>query len=222
MIIICDGCGIKFKKFPKDIKKCKQHFCTIDCYKKTRQRIVFSCQNCNKQCSQTQGEYQDSKNHFCSKSCSATFNNLYSPKRKRTKKCKICENLILKTRTYCSACIESGKHLPGDKIDETRTIEYFQKKRKDSGRYSQLREHARKIMKNEPQICEICGYNIHVEVCHIKRIRDFPKTATLAEVNSRDNLRLLCRNHHWEFDHGLLNGSAGTRTQNSELKRLVL
>ena len=40
--------------------------------------------------------------------------------------------------------------------------------------------------------------------CHIKPLADFPDMATTAEINHPDNLLWLCRNHHWEFDHGLL------------------
>ena len=50
----------------------------------------------------------------------------------------------------------------------------------------------------------MCGYDKHVECCHIKAVSDFPDTALLGEVNAPGNLVLLCRNCHWELDHGLL------------------
>jgi len=49
-----------------------------------------------------------------------------------------------------------------------------------------------------------CGYRDHVEACHVQDISSFPPGATLDQINDPSNLRLLCRNHHWEFDHGLL------------------
>lgn len=52
--------------------------------------------------------------------------------------------------------------------------------------------------------CEICGYTNHVEVAHIKPVSEFPKTATIKEINSLDNLIGLCPNHHWEYDNGIL------------------
>jgi 5-methylcytosine-specific restriction endonuclease McrA len=52
--------------------------------------------------------------------------------------------------------------------------------------------------------CPVCGYAIHVELCHKIPISKFPKTATLGEVNHPSNIIQLCRNHHWEFDHGIL------------------
>jgi len=55
------------------------------------------------------------------------------------------------------------------------------------------------------QSCRVCGYDKHVEVCHIKAIKSFDDSATFSEVNSIHNLVFLCPNCHWEFDKGLLN-----------------
>ena len=52
--------------------------------------------------------------------------------------------------------------------------------------------------------CEICGYNKHINLCHIKDIASFSDDATLGEVNSPDNIRVMCKNHHWEFDNDML------------------
>jgi hypothetical protein len=52
--------------------------------------------------------------------------------------------------------------------------------------------------------CQVCGYDKHVELAHIKAVSDFPETATLGEINDPDNMLVLCRNHHWELDHGIL------------------
>ena len=52
--------------------------------------------------------------------------------------------------------------------------------------------------------CIACGYSKHVEVCHIRAVADFSGTALLEEINQDTNLVGLCPNHHWEFDHGLL------------------
>jgi hypothetical protein len=57
---------------------------------------------------------------------------------------------------------------------------------------------------NTDKPCVNCSYDKHVEVCHIKNVADFPLTSTLNEINSSENLILLCRNCHWEFDNGML------------------
>lgn len=52
--------------------------------------------------------------------------------------------------------------------------------------------------------CKICKYDTHVDVCHIKAIGSFSGHTTIAKINSMDNLVTLCKNHHWEFDKGLV------------------
>lgn len=53
--------------------------------------------------------------------------------------------------------------------------------------------------------CHNCGYDKHVQLCHIKAISKFPITATIRQVNSSSNVIQLCPNCHWEFDNGLIN-----------------
>ena len=52
--------------------------------------------------------------------------------------------------------------------------------------------------------CTACGYVKHVELCHRKAIASFGDGATLKEINAERNVVALCRNCHWEFDHGFL------------------
>ena len=59
------------------------------------------------------------------------------------------------------------------------------------------------ILNPEPK-CIICGYNKHVEIAHIKAVSDFDDSVKIKEINDISNLMALCPNHHWEYDHGLL------------------
>ncbi|HLD91434.1 MAG TPA: HNH endonuclease signature motif containing protein [Patescibacteria group bacterium] len=52
--------------------------------------------------------------------------------------------------------------------------------------------------------CQKCNYDKHIDLCHIKPIRSFSLDTTLGEINSPENNLVLCLNHHWEFDHGIL------------------
>lgn len=52
-----------------------------------------------------------------------------------------------------------------------------------------------------PKICETCNYFKHVEVCHIKPIREFRDTDLIGNVNALSNMKYLCPNCHWEFDN---------------------
>jgi|694.fasta_scaffold72324_7 hypothetical protein len=70
-----------------------------------------------------------------------------------------------------------------------------------SNRYGQVRQHARKITSMRPQRCEKCGYDKHVETCHIEPICSFSMDVSINVVNAESNLILLCPNCHWEHDN---------------------
>jgi predicted restriction endonuclease len=69
-----------------------------------------------------------------------------------------------------------------------------------------LRHVARQTYKHSqrPYICHTCGYDKHVEICHIRAINTFPDDTPVSVVSGIDNLIALCPNCHWEFDNGLL------------------
>lgn len=71
---------------------------------------------------------------------------------------------------------------------------------------SAIRKLAEAIYKSsgKPCCCAKCGYSNHIEIAHIRAVSDFEDSATIAEINSIDNLIALCPNHHWEYDHGIL------------------
>lgn len=71
--------------------------------------------------------------------------------------------------------------------------------------HSKIRSHSRWVYTKagKPMVCKRCNYNIHVEICHIKPVKSFNKIETLGTVNDIDNIIALCRNCHWELDHGL-------------------
>lgn len=147
---------------------------------------------------------------YCCRSCSATQNNKIAPKRKLTRKCLECDTIVSNWRQY--RCI---KHLQAYKIScaesyKFKTLaEYHEhlsvKGKHSSWKNSHIRVFNRAWNKNLTLLpCKNCGYNKHVELCHIKSVSSFPKTATLGEVNAATNNIQLCRNCHWEFDNGLL------------------
>jgi len=55
-------------------------------------------------------------------------------------------------------------------------------------------------------VCFHCQkqYTLQKNRYQAKAVSSFPDSAYLEEINSSDNILVLCRNHHWEFDHGLL------------------
>lgn len=53
--------------------------------------------------------------------------------------------------------------------------------------------------------CQVCSYCKHVDLAHVQAVCSFDKKTTLIkEINHPDNLFVLCKNCHWEFDTGLL------------------
>ena len=52
--------------------------------------------------------------------------------------------------------------------------------------------------------CANCGYDKHVELCHINDVADFSDDVPLSVVNSIDNIIQLCRNCHWELGNELI------------------
>lgn len=152
----------------------------------------MNCQNCFKETSNPK---------FCSRSCAATYTNKLFPKRKTLKVCKTCgKSLRLKARnTFCS--IECRTTPTMSKTLEE--VTYITGNRASA--YAYVRQHARTIAKQlKFNQCKNCGYNKHIEVCHIKPINSFSKDTILYEINNVSNIIPLCPNCHWEFDNGLL------------------
>lgn len=135
---------------------------------------------------------------FCSRSCSAKISNK-NPKRKVKKLCKTCNNKIQSSRTYCKECFiefNSAKDL-------TLKEAIYDKGHKSSA-FALVRARARATNKIKSSFkCEHCGYDKHIEACHIKAISSFSEDSLLSEINHDQNLIALCPNCHWEFDHGL-------------------
>lgn len=132
---------------------------------------------------------------FCSRSCSATFTNTSHPKRIKEGVCASCGEPIHSTRKFCKVCYKTIRNTVSEqKIGDVKN------------KHQTIRHHARTlaIESGTDKSCVICGYNKHVEVCHIKPVSEFDSEATVAEVNALENLVLLCPNCHWEFDHFLM------------------
>lgn len=78
---ICDYCKNKFSISNKQMSKIrikpdKGKFCSLNCHSLSRiDRIEVKCSQCNEPFKKLRGNYFRSKNHFCSRSCSATYNN---------------------------------------------------------------------------------------------------------------------------------------------------
>ena len=143
---------------------------------------------------------------FCSRSCSTTHRNK-TRQRKRKYHCQ-CGVAIRHGVKLCPTCLEAKKA-----SFKKRTIREYQELLSVKGKHpSWVNAHVRHLGRrwNNELLglpCHKCGYSKHVELCHIKPISEFPLDTPLYVVHDQKNVIQLCRNCHWEFDHGML--SAG-------------
>ncbi|WP_210518328.1 HNH endonuclease signature motif containing protein [Hymenobacter terricola] len=137
---------------------------------------------------------------YCSRSCANRVDGHLFPSRQRTaRSCKHCGAALLTRRTTCDNCNPS--------LVDWWTVALHQLKARALPQYAaQIRSLARMIYRksSRAKACTVCGYDTHYEVCHINPINEFLPVDFVAEVNKLSNLVVLCPNHHWEFDHGLL------------------
>jgi len=176
--------------------------------------MKVNCKNCETEFEKEPSQIARTKSNFCSRSCSARFNNKGRQRNPpKPRKCKECNKAYLcsgphRSRILCADC--GGKYKSHSSYFKSLTLKDYWLRDSVKGKHPSWRNtHVRGfnrswnkgLLKNG---CQVCGYSKHVELAHIKPISSFIETATLGEINSASNLLTLCRNHHWEFDHSLI------------------
>lgn len=143
---------------------------------------------------------------YCSMRCSGKVNAKNMPKKHLQGICVVCNSPCRSNRQKCPSCIKirsfgecTIKELSGRSKSKADAIRM--KCRKDM------------LKLNLTLACYLCGYDKHINFCHIKPVKSFPDTATVNEINSPDNLTILCPNHHWELDHNMLDVYVPTITE---------
>ncbi len=186
--------------------------------------MKVKCETCDNKFDKYNYQIKKDKHHFCSRRCSNISRNKDRWKNhiKPSSGIFLCSKCGKKRdwRGKSKLCNDCNRNIIIEKGKST-TIGEIKQKYKLSSSYwysSPIRGFAKNWNKNlifEP--CQKCGYNMHTELCHIKPIGEMPDHITLGEINSPSNLIVLCPNHHWEFDNGILkledipsrNGEAG-------------
>lgn len=143
---------------------------------------------------------------YCSRSCSATHNNKISPKRLPEHKCKNCGKMIPNTKRYCSDMCKPTHQTQNKTVIERyndKTLKDLKNDVKDQNKYVRLRSHARRVFEESglDSVCAVCGYDLYIEVCHIKPISSFELDTKIKDINAINNLVPLCPNCHWELDN---------------------
>lgn len=163
-----------------------------------------NCQKCGK-------ETMNKK--YCSRSCSTQLNNIGTQRNKRKERlCYKCQKKFTGTESkrahYCALCAQIINDDYAQRI-LSMTLGFFKEKAIASGihpswRFSEVRGFNRLWNAHMTKSCQVCGYDKHVELAHIKPLSEFDDNSLLIEINCEENVRGLCPNHHWELDHDLL------------------
>lgn len=82
--------------------------------------MIVECKNCGKEFDKKPTQIRKGPNHFCCRSCAATYNNKVNVKRQPLGKCKICKSKIKKSRLYCDEC---WPKINKDRVEEANEIE---------------------------------------------------------------------------------------------------
>jgi hypothetical protein len=172
----------------------------------------MNCDNCGREFQKTASEVRKSANNFCSRSCSASFSNKLIPRRSpKIRVCAKCGTDFQISRTefhsrlgYCPECVATSPDIRNMTLAECQD-RLSVKGKHPSWKNAHVRIANRLWNKHLTVFpCQNCGYSKHVELAHKRSIQSFPLSTTLGEVNAESNNLVLCRNCHWEYDHGIL------------------
>jgi hypothetical protein len=169
----------------------------------------IKCDYCDKIFDKRPFAIKKSAHNFCSRKCSCAFGTEIRWKNYTTKtdkaKCEKCGlscnyRSILCLDCYCEQKINRCKNITLKQLK----LKHLNKKM----RYwysAEIRNFNRVWNKHLLDLpCQVCDYKNHIELCHIKSVKSFNDNALLGEINSEENNLVLCPNHHWEFDNGIL------------------
>lgn len=149
---------------------------------------------------------------FCSTSCAASYNNKGKQKnRPKERTCTKCGEAFFnnegRRRRLCMTCadvMDNANTMQNRTLGEVHAMLYAKGKHA-SWRNAYIRDACRRMNRHlDGHPCQKCDYKVHTEMCHIKPVSGFGEDAILRDINSESNIVVLCRNHHWEFDHGFL------------------
>lgn len=141
---------------------------------------------------------------YCSRSCSTIANNRVRSKRSGNiwGSCILCgaEVSTYKANQVCRLC------KPRTNALANKTLAGLRAEYNINQYHAKVRGNARAVYlaSGKPKECYVCGYSLHVDICHIVDVQDFDMAAKIEDVNNISNLVALCKNHHWEFDNRVI------------------
>lgn len=176
-------------------------------FKRIKKVETIKCKECNKEFISNKKDNRK----FCSISCSTIYNNKKCKKIKTKRLCTKCGASVKSYRN--SLCEKHQKEYLETRfefIKELSLDDYWKRKSLENLHISSKNAHIRGLCRSWlkhliKKPCANCGYDKHVELCHIKALKNFSPDSKLKEVNSEENVIQLCPNCHWEFDKGFIN-----------------
>lgn len=219
---VCPVCGGVFHKTKRQISKNSgivPIYCSQKCSRIAHEAKIVSvvCKECGKEYYIDKCEYdkkiRNGSEFFCSKSCSAKYNNRKYPKREKTsteEKCPICGEKKSRCSAMCNDCRKKEKTNFVRSKELGYYIGYEKKYTYVTRRCTEIRKDARKFMDENKDVEKVCAYcHNHefddiLEVHHIKGITEFEPHTLISEINSKENLVWLCPNHHKMVEKGLI------------------
>lgn len=162
---------------------------------------MLNCLNCQASIEKRRTGTKDGKpiyRKFCDRKCAAIYNNKVYKKRSLEGSCKVCGVSCPSAAAHCQKCKPDRYDYLTVTIKEVKGRAKYQKS-------AIIRAHARKTIRQAglPRRCNVCGYDKHVEVSHIRPISSFDLDTLISVVNHVSNLEYLCPNHHWEHENSL-------------------
>jgi hypothetical protein len=166
--------------------------------------MQVNCAQCNILFNKLPSDVKRSLNNFCSRSCSATFNNKLKPKREGTHKCLHCSKLINSLRRYCSpeckAIVLDNRKKATVKQPPGKGVVTWRQRTKQ------------KAIDYKGGKCGLCGYSKSVWSLTFHHLDPTKKDFNISSGNCKswerikaevDKCVLLCANCHGEVHAGL-------------------
>lgn len=213
--LLCDSCGKKFFRNKHQLlSRLKLGVKLFRCNRKCRTKTgtIVKCYTCNSNIYKTPAQLKKSNKHYCSSKCSCIQSNKirwknHIPEINTTPiKCDKCGCIRSYQTKNCPACRREKINI-NHKNTTIKQLKTKYKLRNNSSYWysSEIRQLNRKWNKSLLELpCQVCGYKIHVELCHIKPISQFSENSKLETVNDEKNNLVLCPNHHYEFDNEII------------------
>lgn len=204
-MVECPNCKKLFKprKRSKNEKRPNQIFCSRSCYfdfKRTFNagtKITATCAKCDKQFKRWPSQIHEI--NYCSKSCANSANHPANKPRRY-------EPAIPKTCKQCGATFYVFPYRQNTAKFCSKDCWYDFKRIRPKARDNGLR--------NLPNKCMVCGFDIVVAVHHIIPRRE-------QGTDDLSNLVILCPNHHAMADRGLISREELTALTDAAIAQLV-